>query len=137
MLARPLSRVLIAGLVLFATACDDGPVTPEDVAGTYVATTLLVTEGGVTFNALDLGAELEMTLNENGTTVGALFVPGGDEDGTDLVEDLAGTWTLSEDGERVTFSQTGDTFIRDVEFLVEGNQLLANELGIEVVLTKR
>ena len=73
------------------------------------------------FNLLSLGATVHVVLNPDGTTTGHLFVPDlGQEDG-ELDADLTGTWTLS--GSTVTFSQTADTFIRDVEFTASQNSL--------------
>ena len=48
---------------------------------------------------------------------------GGGENGEDIDEDLAGTWTLA--GETVTFDHAADTFIRDVEFIAGRNTLTA------------
>ena len=135
LLTRSLGRVLVFGLFVAGAACED-PLTPQErIAGRYEATTLMVTRGGVTFDALAAGADLEITLHENGTTNGYFFAPGGDEDGGDFAADLTGTWLTNND--RVTFSHGADTFLRDVEFLVQDNQLVSNELGIQVVLTRR
>lgn len=136
-LNRALGRALVFGLLVTAAACDDDPLSPqEQVAGRYEMTTLLVTEGGTTFDALDAGADIEITLHRNGTTNGLLFVPGGDEDGSDVAADLSGTWTLSADAERVTFSHAADTFLRNRQFQVEGEQLVSNESGIHAVLSR-
>ena len=74
----------------------------------------------------------------NGTTTGRLFVPGGNEDGSDLDEDLTGTWSLS--NSTVTFSQTADTFIRDAEFTATHDLLTGegtfNGSTIQLVLGK-
>lgn len=135
---RSLGRILVFGLALTAAACADDPLSPEErVAGEYTATTLTVNQGGATFDALQTGARLDIILRENGTTTGRLFVPQGDEDGGDFEADLTGTFTVSEDGQRVTFDQAADTFIRDVEFTVQGNQLVSNALGVQVVLTRQ
>jgi hypothetical protein len=111
-------------LLLLVLSCgDDAPFTPtpESVAGSYQATSLTGTQSGITVNLLSLGASVEMVLNENNTTTGRVFAPGLDEGGQDLDIDLAGTWTLQ--GETVTFSHTGNTFIRDVPFTVGRNRL--------------
>jgi hypothetical protein len=73
-----------------------------------------------------------------GTTTGEIFVEGGGEDGGDLDEDLAGTWTLT--GSTVTFDLGADTFIRDVEFTADEDRLTAEDtcedVTIRLVLTK-
>jgi hypothetical protein len=69
------------------------------------------------------GASVDATLAPDGTTSGRFFLPGGGEDGSDLDEDLTGTWTPS--GQAVTFNQTADTFIGQAEFIAGRNTLTA------------
>jgi hypothetical protein len=89
-------------------------VTLAHVAGSYAASTSFGTltftslSDGVTTDWLAAGASLSLGLNANGSVEGRLFVPGGDEDGTDLDEDMVGTWVL--DGSIVRFQQNADTF---------------------------
>lgn len=101
---------------------DDGfSPTVRSVAGTYSATIFTLTSGATATDLLAAGASVTVTLAQDGTTSGRLFVPGGAEDGGDLDADLTGTWSLN--GASVTFSQTADTFIRDVAFTAEPNRL--------------
>jgi hypothetical protein len=95
--------------------------TVESVTGSYTASALTLTSSIGTTDLLALGSTVALTLAADGTTSGRLFVPGGDDDGGDLDVDLAGTWALS--GSTVTFNQTGDSFIRDVEFAAGPDQL--------------
>jgi hypothetical protein len=95
--------------------------TAETVAGSYTASALTLTSSVGTTDLLALGSTVAITLAADGTTAGRLFVPGGDDDGSDLDVDLAGTWTLS--GSTVTFNQTGESFIRDAEFTAGPNRL--------------
>lgn len=95
--------------------------TVETVAGSYTASSLTLASSVGTTDLLALGSTVAITLAADGTTSGRLFVPGGDDDGSDLDVDLAGTWALS--GSTVTFNQTGDSFIRDVEFTAGPSQL--------------
>ena len=108
--------VALAALVTLG-ACEDESTGPEleVVAGTYTATTFDVTESGMTFDILDLGGDLTMTLNANGTMSGNLFAPGMDDGGADLDQDFAGSWEVDEDS-RVTFelADDDDTFLEDV-----------------------
>jgi len=119
---------------------DGNPFSPtvETVAGSYQATTLTATENGALINLLLLGASLTVVLNQDGTTTGRLVAPGLGENGTDVDEDLAGTWTLQ--GSTVTFDQSGDTFIRDVPFTAEPSRLRAegtfNGVIVRAVLSK-
>ena len=61
-------------------------------------------------------------------------MPGGDEDGGDLDEDLTGTWTLT--GQTVTFNQTAETFIKEAEFIAGRNTLTAESTddGLRIFL---
>ena len=138
---RSLSRqcLVIAGLALLGCG-DETPFSPtlETVAGSYQATSLTATENGITADLLLVGASLTVVLNENGTTTGRLVAPGLGENGADVDEDLAGTWTLA--GSTVTFDQAGDTFIRDVPFTAERDRLSAegtfDGVIVRAVLTK-
>lgn len=64
---------------------------------------------------------LNIVLMANDSTTGRLFVPGGADSGVDLDADLTGTWVLH--GDTVEFSQTADTFVRDMPFVYAGNKL--------------
>jgi len=120
------SRCAPAGLMLLL-ACggsDTFMPTEETVAGTYEASAFTLTGFNGTTDLLLAGATVDVTLAPDGTTSGRLFLPGGDEDGNDLDEDLGGTWTLA--GRTVTFDQGADSFIRDVDFIA-GDQTLTGE----------
>ncbi len=135
-----ISAMIAAGLTLSLAACGDDAFSPtvENVSGSYTAQTFTATSGAGTVDLLALGAEVSVTLEEDGDTSGDLFVPGGGEGGEDLEADLAGTWTLS--GSTVTFNQDADTFLRDVEFTAEEDRLTAegefSGQTLRVVLTR-
>jgi len=135
-----ISAIVVAGLTLSLAACGDDAFSPtvENVSGSYTAQTFTATSVAGTVDLLALGAEVSVTLEEDGDTTGDLFVPGGGEGGEDLEADLAGTWTLS--GSTVTFDQDADTFLRDVEFTAEEDRLTAegefSGQTLRVVLTK-
>lgn len=115
---------IIAGLfavVAVLGACSDdgvGPaeITREDITRGFSAVTFTTTTDGTTTDQLAEGATLNITLHEEGTTTGRLFVPGGDEDGGDLDADLAGTFSFNDSTDGVTFDQNADTFVRDMTF---------------------
>jgi hypothetical protein len=108
-------------LLLACGGSDSFTPTEETVAGTYEASTFTLTSFSGTTDLLLAGATVDATLAPDGTTSGRLFVPGGEEDGSDLDEDLTGTWTLT--GQTVTFNQTADTFIGEAEFTAGRNTL--------------
>lgn len=115
-------RSVVTMTVIFAlfSACDD-PLTVNEISGSYEASTFTLTQDGSTDDLLAQGGSITLTLNADGTTSGRLFVPDGNEDGSDFDADLAGTWTLN--GSRVSFDHPADTFIRDLSFAVDGSRL--------------
>ena len=136
-----ISREVALGLAVALAACggdDRFSPTVETVVGSYTASTFTLTTSAGTTNLLTSGATVSVTLAADGSTTGRLFVPGGAEDGGDFDADLAGTWALA--GSTVTFSQTADTFIRDVAFTATRNRLTAegtfDEETVRLVLTK-
>jgi hypothetical protein len=137
---RQASRFAPAALVLLLACGGSDSFTPteETVAGTYEASTFTATSFNGTTDLLLAGATVDATLAPDGTTSGRLFVPGGAEDGSDLDEDLTGTWTLT--GQTVTFNQTAGTFIQEAEFIAGRNTLTAegtfNGLSIFLQLVK-
>lgn len=120
-----ISAMIAASLTLSLAACGDDAFSPtvENVSGSYTAQTFTATSGAGTLDLLALGAMISVTLDDDGTTTGELFVPGGGEGGEDLEADLEGTWTLT--ASTVTFNQDADTFLRDVEFTAEEDRLTA------------
>jgi hypothetical protein len=113
----------LAAVALAACGGNDNPFSPTvaNVAGTYNATLFTATTSAGMVNLLSLGATVHVVLNPDGTTTGHIFVPDVGQEGGLLDADLTGTWALS--GSTVTFSQTADTFIRDVEFTAAQNSL--------------
>jgi hypothetical protein len=118
-------RAIVAlTLVLAVGSCggeDTFSPTVQSVTGSYTASSLTLVSSVGTTDLLALGSTVAITLAADGTTSGRLFVPGGNDDGSDLDVDLAGTWALS--GSTVTFNQTGNSFIREVEFSAGPDQL--------------
>ena len=104
---------------------NNDPPGTQEVAGSYSATVFTVTEGGTTTDLLAQGASIDLLLKTDGQTSGRLFVPGGNEDGSDLDADLTGTWSIS--GSSVNLTQTADTFLRDMTFVVGNDNTLEGE----------
>lgn len=132
----PCSPALLVTAALLA--CDGGPTEPltvESVAGTYEAVTFTTTEQGTTTNWLARGASITLGLAADSTTSGRLFVPEGNEDGSDFEADLTGTWSLTAD--TVRLAHGADTFLRDMDFLVRERRLFgeAESGGVETRVT--
>ena len=85
-----------------------------------MATQFTSTQAGSTTDWLAAGASITTTLNANGTTSGQLVFPG------EPTEDLTGTWTLRGSAVRMNHPNA-DTFLRDMDFQVQGNTLVGDE----------
>jgi hypothetical protein len=128
--ARPLVALpLFAALV----ACGSTEPLMDSVAGRYTATTFSVDQGGLTTDELAAGASITITLIADGTTAGRLFVPGGNEDGSDFDANLAGTWTLT--GTAVTFAHAADTFLRNMTLDYSDGRLSGMETFSRATIT--
>jgi hypothetical protein len=135
---RRAAVALVCAMSMSIVACggDDGPVTPQAIAGTYTATQLTTTTNGVTTNQLAAGATVTLVLNADGSAGGRLFVPASTIPGVDV--SLNGTWGYS-NGD-VDLTSTTDTFLQDMLFSVQGNTLVGDQTfgttRIQIVLTK-
>jgi hypothetical protein len=147
-IGRMTSAVLAAAVV--AAGCgEDGQGLNAQlalVAGRYsaegafgaVAFTTTRQDGTETVDWLAKGASIRLDLHEDMTTSGRLYVPGADEGGGDMDEDLTGTWTLQ--GNRVSLDHEADTFLRDMDLVFDGERLLGEEtwsVTIHVELVRR
>ena len=110
----------------------------ENVAGAYNLQSLITTDVTDTTDWVAAGTTLSLALNRNGTTTGHIFAPGAGAGGSDFEADLAGTWTLT--GDTVRFTQTADTFLRDMAFTAGENRLSGDQTfggtRIRALLTK-
>jgi hypothetical protein len=121
------------------TACgSDSTTPPSPLVGSYNAVQFVTTGSSGSTNQILAGSTLSINLAANGSTTGHLHlaasggVPAFDAD-------MAGTWTRT--GNSVTFSQTADTFVRNMTFAVtaagsswqlEGNQVFS---GTQIQIT--
>jgi hypothetical protein len=136
-----MSRLALLALAVGTIACgDDDSFSPteETVAGSYTATTFTLSSVVGEINLLGAGATVSIDLASDHTTTGRLFVPDGNTDGSDLDEDLAGTWSLTDS--TVTFDQSAATFIPQLDFVASANRLTAEGSfsggTLRLVLTK-
>lgn len=129
----PLLLVALLVSPLAFSGCDS---TDEDdeIAGAYETTSFTAEIEGETVDVLDAGGFIEMTLGEDGTVSGRLFVPedlaGGEEN--DLP--FGGTYAVS--GNEVTFDHEADTFVRDVVWTYDDGALRTETDELSVVLQK-
>ncbi len=136
--------LLLIGLPAIVLACggsDEPSTTP--IAGTYVATFFQTTGSSGQRDEIAAGSTLTITLAANGTTTGHLHVAAS---GSNPVfdADMAGTWTATEN-HVVTFTQSADTFVRNMPFTwgsdIQGISILSGDkvfssTRIEVTLTR-
>ncbi len=122
-------------------ACgDDGAIDPDPIAGTYTATTFRVTPSAATeINVLEQGGNLTIVIGANNATTGTLNLPSVVTGGNALQASMAGT--IERDGNGVTFDQTADTFVRDLNWTFTGNTITATNQSVggaswTIVLTR-
>lgn len=144
-----LTAMVMTAMLMAAGCGDDGQSLDAQlarVAGTYsaegafgaVVFTTSRPDGTETVDWLARGASIRLSLHEDMTTSGRLYIPGGDEDGGDMDEDLTGTWTLQ--GDRVSLDHEADTFLRDMDLYFDGERLEGEEtwsVTVRVELVRR
>jgi hypothetical protein len=116
--------------VAFAVACNDSfEAPPGTVPGIYAARTFTTTDSaGTTTNWISAGGSLNLILAPGGAAGGQLVIPGAGPAGSDLVASMTGTWELT--GNIVHFTQTANTFVRDMPW-VAGENLLTGDHTID------
>ncbi len=141
---RNTRALLLIGLPAIVLACggsDEPSTTP--IAGTYVATFFQTTGSSGQRDEIAAGSTLTITLAANGTTTGHLHVAASGGNPA-LDADMAGTWTATEN-HVVTFTQSADTFVRNMPFTwgsdIQGISILSGDkvfssTRIEVTLTR-
>lgn len=126
--------------------CDSAGGNDAEVTGTYEATTFTLEISMTTYDVLEAGGSLRMTLQANGTVDdGQLVAPCSlpeacePDDGEVFEATFGGIYEV--DGNTVTFDHRTDTFIRNVEWTYQSGTLrTAYEDGgarIVVVLTRQ
>jgi hypothetical protein len=116
---------LAVGLTLAGCSDEDG-TDISDVAGSYEATTFVVTpDGEGQIDVLAAGGFINITINSNGTTTGDMFLPASVA-GTDQAFSMDGTASIV-GSEQVAFDQVADSFFRELTFTIEAEELVVLE----------
>ena len=126
--------VISVGALVQVAGCDSSTdPSIEDVAGSYSASAFVTTTNGVNTDELSRGATLTLVLSPSGSVTGHLHIP-ADASNPTLDADMAGTWALSR--RVVTFTQSADTFIRNMLFQFVNGTLNGNAVfgGMRVQL---
>ena len=98
---------------------------PNVLPGSYTATTFRVTPPGQTeINVLATGGSLTIAITEALATTGSLNQPASTTGGAPFVASMAGT--VSRNGSSVTFTQSADTFVRDLTWTHSGRTITVN-----------
>jgi hypothetical protein len=116
---KPLMKSLTSFPVLCAAlvACGSDSTGPsEPPVGSYTAIEFVTTGNSGQTNQLVIGGSLNMNLAANGTTSGHLHTAASGGDPA-FDADMAGTWTMT--GNVVSFNQSADTFVRNMDFTLE------------------
>jgi hypothetical protein len=132
------ARAVAAVVAAFGVAgCGNDPVSPVDqVPGEYRAVEWKVVSSTMTFDLLGGGGHLDLDLHEDGTTSGEFFIPAGVSPEPQLQRvSMAGTWSFG--AGVVRFDMPGDTYVRFVDWQVEGRELFTEFSNGGLVLTTR
>ena len=114
-------RRMMALVVVAAAACGYGTESVR-LDGTYVASVFRVTpQGQSQIDVLGAGGSMTLTIGSNNAVTGTLVVPGSVTGGAPLSESMAGT--AARDGDEVTFTQSADTFVRDLTWTLSAEGL--------------
>lgn len=146
--ARLVWPAVLGGVVVLSCttptgACGCSP--PENaIVGTWTATQLNITPTGqAPIDALAAGGTLTIAISGSTATTGTLSLPASVTGGAPLNASMAGRAFLSSTGTEVTFTQTADTFVRDLTWQRVGNTSLrvsnqvAGGASFTVILTRQ
>ena len=139
---KQIPRLLAVAVAALPVACTHDPFTPNinSVAGDYRLQAFTTTDLGGPRDWVAMGATLTISLAPNGTTRGRLFLPGAGSGGTDVDDNMTGTWTLAV--ATVEFHPSYDTYLSNVTFIAYENRLIGDHaygstgVTVRIVLTK-
>jgi len=130
----------VAILGTLAACGEDGVIDPDPIAGTYTATTFRVARPSSSeINVLAQGGNFSIILGGNGTTTGTLSLPAVVTGAAALQASMVGT--VERNGNSVSFEQTADTFVRDLNWTVAGRTITVTNQSVSgatytIVLTR-
>lgn len=114
---RRLQAISIVAALAATTACGSDSTSPQSpLVGSYTAFQWVTTGGSGQTNQLNIGSTLQITLNADGSTSGHMHQAASN--GAPAADfDMAGTW--AENNNMVNFTQSADTFVRNMIFAVQ------------------
>jgi hypothetical protein len=115
MTLRRFRRLALAPALLLYSACENSvSITPDVLAGSYTATSFVVTPAGQpSVNVLASGGSLAINIAADSTTSGLLSLPAGVLSPTGGTADMAGRITRLSDG-TFKFNQSANSFINQL-----------------------
>ena len=136
----PFIALFAALFLASSSACSHGDAL-DPVVGTWLATTFQVSPFGQgPTNVLTSGGTLGFNVATNFVTTGTLIIPAALAGGTTFTASMAGTAVRT--GNTVRFTQSADTFMRDLTFTLNENRLEALNQTVsgtryDVILTRQ
>jgi hypothetical protein len=136
---KPTQSCLVAA-VLAAAACSDSSFKPtvDTVSGIYHFQSFTTDSAGHTTDWIAAGASIDLLVVPGGSLGGEFVIPPIPPDSLVRLALMRGTWTLTAD--TVRFSQTVDTFIRDMPWIAGEGRLTGDDtfggVRVRIVLTK-
>jgi hypothetical protein len=136
-------RAMLAATVAVGalTACgDDNAIGPDAIVGVFSATTFRVTPAGAAeIDVLQEGGDLVITIAGGNTTTGTLTLPAAVTGAAASESSMAGT--AIRNGSGVTFEQSADTFVRDLNWTYSNNAISVTNQSVggatyTIVLTR-
>ncbi len=137
-MSRSLVRTTLALALVVSTACSES-LAPDDIVGTYDATTMVFTsvaDPNTTADVLAMGYTFTIQFNANGT-LSTAFTLGGSTDtdsGTYMIDGSNFTLTIGGDPSTGTISKSGD---RLTIMLMTGVEFDFNDDGTDEPATLR
>lgn len=134
------TRLVLPLLAAVLVGCGSTEPSGADLAGSYTATVFQVTPPGQSaINVIAAGGTLAITITPDLAVTGSIFLPASVTGDVSFSASLAGTATI--EGSTVEFEQAADTFVRDLEWALSGNNLtvqgqVVNGTTFTITLTK-
>lgn len=117
-------RIAVAAAALLVSAGCRKVTDPDPLIGTFLASTLTVTPAGQSVvDVLAQGGTLGLNVANNFVTAGTLILPASITGGAVFTASMTGTAVRT--GTTVRFTQSADTFVRNLTFTLTENRLEA------------
>jgi len=133
-------RLVLPLLAAVLVGCGGTEPSGANLAGSYTATVFQVAPPGQSaINVIAAGGTLTMTIGQDLAVSGSISLPASVTGDEAFSASLAGTATIV--GSTIEFQQAADTFVRDLEWTLSGNNLtvqgqVVNGTTFTITMTK-